>query len=411
MNYWEKESKYKSSDYRSRNFSGKWSKHFINEYVDSIFEIGNNKTQKKFSEYKEEHLPSSLYKFFPASLYSLIGLQSQSVYLSSPQKFNDPFDSYVCIETNAFVKLYLKSKLKEQGLISDIDTHNNVTENDLLDISRSWLNEDGERPTWFYPDSRSFDITIYEIKTSKSKYLKELIEQIILEARTECSQRIENIRNMQFKISCFSNFEDEQELLENSTMWSHYADNHSGFCVKYALDFNKLPDKEDVLCGLFPVSYTANVPKISPRELFRLKYDNETLELNKPILKTTLKTLTTKSRFWAYEKEWRLIINEQNSKNILNNTIPFLDVEAIYLGCRIETNLKKNLILFAENNNIKVYQTRRSNEKFKLQTTLQNLNSLKHEELFEKLNQMNDIQDSGERLEEKRRLFKEFDKN
>ena len=113
MNDWKEK-----SDYRSKNFSGNWSRHFINEYVESLFSIDFVETQNKFSTYKNEHLPTSLYKFYSPNIYSLINLQNQSIYLSSPRNFNDPFDSYVCVETETFIKLYLLKVLKQKGYVS-----------------------------------------------------------------------------------------------------------------------------------------------------------------------------------------------------------------------------------------------------------------------------------------------------
>ncbi len=410
MNYWKKKSEHKSLDYRSINFSGNWSKHFINNYVDSLISNGVEETQVAFANYKNEHLPDSLYKFFPPTLYSLISIQSQSVYLSSPRNFNDPFDSYVCIELDSFVKLFLLKELKNKGLVSENHSENNISEQEYWEIYHSWSKDEEMPQNIYHPNRTDFSTTIYKICKSKSEELKKNIDQIRLDAQKECSRKIDNIRNMQFKISCFSNFQSESELLSNTTMWSHYSDNHNGFCVKYSLDFKQLENKDSILCGLFPVTYTANVPKVSPRELLRLKNENDKLVLNKHVLKTTYKSLTTKSKFWNYEKEWRLIIGDRNSEIILNNTIPFLKIDTIYLGCRIESNFKKHLIHFAADNDIKVYQTKQNNEKFILDTVHQDLRTLKHDEFFEKLKVLKNIEDKNERLK-KTMLLYEKDEN
>ena len=408
MNYWEMKSNYKSSDYRSVNFSGNWSKHFINDYVDSLISNGVEETQKTFFDYKNEHLPDSLYKFFPPTIHSLISIQSQSVYLSSPRNFNDPFDSYVCIETDSFVKLFLLKELKNRGLVSKTHSENNISEQEYWEIYHSWSKDEEMLRNIYYPNRTSFASTIFKIGKSKNEEFRKNIDQIRLDAQRECSRKIDNIRNMQFRISCFSNFQSESELLSNTTMWSHYSANHNGFCIKYSLDFQQMENKNSIICGLFPVTYTANVPKISPRELLRLRYENGKLMLNKHVLKTTYKSLTTKSKFWNYEKEWRLIIGDRNSEIILNNAIPFLKIDTIYLGCRIEPNFKKHLIHFAADNDIKVYQTKQNNEKFILDAIHQDLNTLKHEEFFEKLRLLMSIEDKDERL---RKTILLYDKN
>jgi hypothetical protein len=315
---------------------------------------GVEETQKTFANYKNEHLPDSLFKFFPPTLYCLISIQSQSVYLSSPRNFNDPFDSYVCIETDSFVKLFLLKELKNRRLVNKNHSKDKISEQEYWEIFHSWSKDEDMPQNIYFPDRTTFSTTIFKICKSKSEGLKKSIDQIRLDAQKECSRKIDNIRNMQFKISCFSNFQSESELLSNTTMWSHYSDNHNGFCVKYSLDFEQLENKDSILCGLFPVTYTANVPKISPRELLMLKYENDKLVLNKHVLKTTYKSLTTKSKFWNYEKEWRLIIGDRNSEIILNNTIPFLKIDTLFLGCKIEANFKKHLIFFAADKDIKI---------------------------------------------------------
>ena len=54
-----KESKYSNRDYRSCNFSGDWTKYFINDYVDSLINVGIIKTQENLKGYKDEHLPKT----------------------------------------------------------------------------------------------------------------------------------------------------------------------------------------------------------------------------------------------------------------------------------------------------------------------------------------------------------------
>ena len=136
------------------------------------------------------------------------------------------------------------------------------------------------------------------------------------------------------------------------------------------------------------MKYTARVPKISPRELMKLKFNNNDLELSKPVLKTAFKTLTTKSRFWNYEKEWRLIISSHNSDVLTNNVIQFANIEAIYLGCRIEENLKKNLMNFSENNKFQIFQTTQSNEKFQLNRTELHTDDIVEKEFRDKLSKI-----------------------
>lgn len=392
-----KESKYSDRDYRSCNYSGDWTKHYINDYVDSLINNGVIKTQENLAEYKNEHLPKSLYKFYPASIYSLINIENNSLFLSTPKNFNDPFDSYMCIEDETFIKIFLLKRLKELNLVSKNGDKNKVTEKEYYKIYNSWTKDEFPPSRWNGHSPRYFTSELFDIEEEKSDKFKRFLSDVVYEARTECRKKIDYIRNLEFKISCFSNFLDEDELLKNTTMWSHYADNHHGFCVKYQLNFVNQKNISSIKCGLFPVKYTSRVPKISPRELMKLKFNNNDLELSNPVLKTAFKTLITKSRFWNYEKEWRLIISSHNSDILTNNVIQFVNIEAIYLGCRIEDNLKRHLINFAEDNKIKIFQTTQSNEKFQLNQTELHEKDLVEKEFWDKLNKIEQIENNNDK--------------
>ena len=392
-----KESIYPNRDYRSCNYSGDWTKRYINDYVDSLINNGVMTTQENLAGYKDEHLPKSLYKFYPASIYSLINIENNSLYLSSPKNFNDPFDSYMCIEDETFIKIFLLKRLKELDLVSKNEDKNKVTEKEYYKIYNSWTKDDIAPFRWKEPRLEDFTLVLFHIRDEKSDEFSQFLYSVVEEARSDCRKKINYIRNLEFKISCFSNFLDEDELLKNTTMWSHYADNHHGFCVKYNLDLSNLRNSSLIKCGLFPVKYTSKIPKISPRELMKLKFINNDLKLSNPVLKTAYKTLTTKSIFWNYEKEWRLIISSHNSDVLTNNIIQFVNIEAIYLGCRIEENLKRHLINFAENNKIEIFQTIQSNEKFQLKKTELHTKDFVDKEFFDKLSKIKLIENNKDR--------------
>ncbi|MBW2740437.1 MAG: DUF2971 domain-containing protein [Deltaproteobacteria bacterium] len=158
----------------------------------------------------------------------------------------------------------------------------------------------------------------------------------------DCDRKVDLMRNMPFRITCFSNFDDEAELGKNTTMWSHYAENHTGFCVKYSTDFEGITFGDIIKCSLFSVIYTSKVPKLTLQDFKNLKFSGEDLEITPSVLKKSYKAL-------------RLIINDKNEVQLSYETIPFLNIEAIYLGCRIKPNIKKSLVQFADTNKINIY--------------------------------------------------------
>ncbi len=365
---------------------GDWTKHFINDYVTSTLNKGVIEAQKEFTGYKEEHLPSQLYKFMPPTVYSLMSLQQQTVYLSSPRNFNDPFDSYLCVNREIFLKMYILNKIKDIGTISKNGTPDTLSEEEYWNVFYSHC--EGEKKNY---NRGPFWKTFWEItKGGKSEDFMYLLGiKLMVEAQRECDLRMDYLRNTMFRISCFSYFEEDNELMENTTMWSHYADNHRGFCIKYSLDeINNHKYKDILSCGLYPVRYTARTQEITPYQLLKVEQNSDSIDIK--IQQKLLKSFLTKSRFWSYEKEWRLIVSEEDSFLFYENNIPFLKINAIYLGCRIDQSLKKLLVTIAEDNGILIYQTRQSDNKYSLANYSINKTSLLSDENYLKQKKSND---------------------
>ena len=82
------------------------------------------------------------------------------------------------------------------------------------------------------------------------------------------------------------------ETWSNILMWSHYARNHTGFCV----EFDRINRADNFLSHHMcrPVKYESDYPN-----LHRIV---DLLEVN----------LYTKAEDWSYEKEWRLVAKEGN---------------------------------------------------------------------------------------------------
>jgi hypothetical protein len=85
-------------------------------------------------------------------------------------------------------------------------------------------------------------------------------------------------------------------------MWSHHADGHRGFCLQFHIKPDIYPFRE----LLFKVEYPSLYPQIN---IVRNREDQ------------TRKVLLTKSDFWKYEKEWRIIDDKgpEDSPEVLSN--------------------------------------------------------------------------------------------
>lgn len=107
--------------------------------------------------------------------------------------------------------------------------------------------------------------------------------------------------------------------VRNVLMWSHYADEHRGFCIKYRLSEHFIKQEENSEhkhMYLIPVDYRQS------------KVSIETTQIN------TQLAFATKSRHWKYEDEVRLIVYDpNNSQDYLGIGLDKdSTIEAIFFG-------------------------------------------------------------------------------
>ena len=104
-------------------------------------------------------------------------------------------------------------------------------------------------------------------------------------------------------------------------MWSHYADEHKGFCIKYKLSRHFIKQEETDIC--------------EHMYLEKVDYKKVAEDLNNKSI-TSKVALATKKSEWKYENEIRLIVYNGN-KTDEHYGIPLdkeSNIEAIYFGYR-----------------------------------------------------------------------------
>lgn len=154
------------------------------------------------------------------------------------------------------------------------------------------------------------------------------------------------------------------EVNDDILMWAHYAENHEGAVVKLRC----LCDQDRPLCAAIQVNYRDEYPLISKLEKYvkhltgqdKLNYDNLFREF-----------LSTKSTHWRYEREWRCVgwKNEGSEGLFHYETIIPEELEAIYLGCRINSTDEQELIHILDDNfpDTEIYRAKTVEQKFKIQ--------------------------------------------
>ena len=194
------------------------------------------------------------------------------------------------------------------------------------------------------------DLINNEITVSPSKNMNDPFDSIInlwgtKELLAKTCKEPKHIKNLSksfdyFRIRSFCNGKTTKAL-KNLLMWSHYADEHRGFCIKYNLSKHFIKqDENDSFEHMFlkPIIYRKDKDKVDISEMTTINSDL---------------AFATKHRSWKYENEVRLIVYNPNKEEDFYG-IP-LDkescIEAIYFGCKCEPktiNTIKNLFSKAD---------------------------------------------------------------
>lgn len=224
------------------------------------------------------------YRHFDELGYGLKSLDE--IYFSPPSEFNDPFDTGIPI-------LYRSSGASSERILEHM-LKSNLEVND---------------PPW-------------DEERIRSRHL-ELIGQT-KDLQVAQTEDLAAIMELSQRTGVFSLTEKESNIL----MWSHYAANHTGFCIGYRTSplYSFLRTQADVI--LPRIVYSPDCPLVNP-------YDPN-ISLDWYYAPFTHKFLD-----WDYESEWRLILHD-GAKRII--PIPENTIESVTLGLRISKENEAVLI-------------------------------------------------------------------
>ena len=243
-----------------------------------------------------------LYKYYPFNEYLLNTIKKCEIWFSSPESFNDPFD---CNVEYTYIK----------------DTRYDKKINEIL--------------------AQEHNRTIKH----EPYYLKESILKNVAKSYDNSNKTSTMFSNLMFKfqtkhvgISCFS------KKHNNILMWSHYADNHRGVCLKFNISDEVFFDE------FHPVTYINRFPSFQDRSDFS--------DSNKFLF-------YIKAKDWEYESEVR-VLKKPNELFGFNPRV----LEAIYFGAKCTSDNISKMIDIIRNlntyNNLKFYQMRLDSEGFGL---------------------------------------------
>jgi hypothetical protein len=339
---------------------------------------------------KNTHIPKKLFKFYAPTSDNIFDIKKQRLWLAHPSSFNDPFDCHTGYDVTSYEKFSILDHINKIGFINDTDLKKGFTEKDYNRI----YNSSTEYASNWRKKIEEYSSAMHCISNDKNKEFKSEIYKLRTKFRGEAEEKINKLRDVNIRIACFSDLNHNNFPPKNNDfelmiqMWSHYADNHKGFCVEYDISSldpkNLLPlthkypiDNQDeflaertiliTAAGLFPVIYTADRVNIPITKLKKIKIDsNNKLQHSREIDSLLYKTFIVKSAKWNYENEWRIIVDSDICE-YFENKLPFPYIKKLYLGCKMKTNHIDTLIEIADELNVEVILMKMDNKKFVLE--------------------------------------------
>lgn len=331
-----------------------WQYSFINEMFENGNTFSNIYKNTELINCKSDKIPESLFRFYPPTAQNIIDIQNKKLWLSSASDFNDPFDCLVGYNSDDYIKKVLIKYILNNKQHLVIDSNDSFTKNDLSCIYNTNTSITNHRTI---SRKKSFSLCLWEILNSKTDNFRSIINKIISERLFHADSIINNVKQSNIRVACFTGTEYSFDCIYNMLLWSHYANCHKGFCVEYDMrclkedtryrikyqfeDIEKFNEERLIGCikaGLFPIVYSNKIVNITPSILNRFfkNQTNDIFEHNMMI--KVLRSYITKSTKWSYEKEWRLVVDKKIS-DFYNNKIPFPFIKSIYIGCKASRDL------------------------------------------------------------------------
>lgn len=289
------------------------------------------------------HQKEFFYKYMPVGTAKAV-LENSSLRWREPNQFNDPFDHQI-----SYIFPYTKDELAEE-LVKEIE--------ELV----------YEREASFKEET-SLSLMVQILRKSKDKIPKQEVLETLEKGVHETS---DNLQAYQDKLNTFINQElNKSRVLcvtednDNVVMWSHYADEHRGVCIR----LHCIDELDNTLLLAKPINYESTFP-IFPSVQEHVKYltGESPFEMSDLVYKIPY----YKHEHWSYENEWRVHVphNEPLNTDGFNDWAENKRVfGAIYFGCRIDLSEASDLLRLVESTypNMEVYQSKPSTKEFKLE--------------------------------------------
>lgn len=295
------------------------------------------KKRKKDIQPNTEFFENTLVRFRSISSNNLDALKDDKLYYSTPNKFNDPYDTLIYANYLQIIQdIYFNL---EMGMNSYL---NNLKEKDI-------------------PNVRLLAGVGYAVwhGTKRNEVLDGFFKQIY-----KTTKMLKEALRKNVKIICFT-----EEYL-SMLMWSHYANNHEGFAIIY--DRNDIENAENYTCSgkrirkkpiLRQVTYAEKQSDLTIEiEEYIRAYRMENLgDVIPPIPNLSQEKLqrmmTEKAPDWSYEKEWRIVPRHISLEHESNLGYMSIRPKGVILGSMCSEENQCQIINICDKKGIPVFKS------------------------------------------------------
>lgn len=155
---------------------------------------------------------------------------------------------------------------------------------------------------------------------------------------------LKSLESYRIRSFCKTKNKENDDMIGNIPMWSHYAGQHKGFCIQYHLS--------DQFTNVTTEERTTRIKEIIYRN------SKDVLDISKPIIDTNM-GLCIKHTDWQYENEVRLISYVPGLSNLFC-PVPLDDasyIKCIYFGYKCDDkNIRTIKKILANKPDIKYYK-------------------------------------------------------
>jgi Protein of unknown function (DUF2971) len=303
-----------------------------------------NKLAERVFELKNLYLPETICRYRKDSAYSRGNLKDDTLWLCSPAEYNDPFDCQtkliISSVESALARTSVRKFFTKKLRLSVLDAPPPKLERRIGESIETYAMRLVEQYRQKLPASAQGRVSLMSDRFARA------VAEVAAEARPQFGM----FRGLT-KACSFS------ERNNSILMWSHYADNHQGFCVEY--DIHKLSEAHEFRRTLCPIIYANHLYDSTPLFVDWIEKSRSDWNEFLPLL-----AFVHKAEDWSYEREWRLLFVRQ--KVVPDHAWSAPTPARIFLGARMKETAKKEIRELIGGKSIETHQMRMADDSFTL---------------------------------------------